>query len=225
MPIGGQALNVGLSDAVNLGWKLAAVLAGWAPPGLLDSYETERHAAAARVIRHVAGQETLLLGGTEVEPLREVLSESFALDAVQQFLGRFCAGLDDRYGTGDDQCGTDDDVLTGRHMACLRPPSAPGALPADLLTGAHGGVLVRFASPRRETGHDGHGPAARSVTLASGASLRIVHATIRPPGNRITDLLLRPDAHIAWAGADRRRLSDAVRQWLGAPLPDSHLAR
>jgi hypothetical protein len=122
MPIGGQALNVGLSDAVNLGWKLAAVLAGWAPPGLLDSYETERHAAAARVIRHVAGQETLLRGGTEVEPLREVLSESFALDAVQQFLGRFCAGLDDRYGTGDDQCGTDDDVLTGRHMACLPPP-------------------------------------------------------------------------------------------------------
>jgi 2-polyprenyl-6-methoxyphenol hydroxylase-like FAD-dependent oxidoreductase len=221
MPIGGQALNVGLSDAVNLGWKLAAVLAGWAPARLLDSYEAERHAAAARVITHVAGQETLLLGGTEVEPLRAVLSESFAPHGVQQFLARFCAGLDDWYGTPDDG------VLAGRHMASLRPASAPESLPADLLAGASAGVLVRFTGPGHEDGHAdgtaGRGPAARSLTLANGAPLRIAWVAERPPGDGITDVLLRPDAHIAWAGADQRRLSDAVSRWFGAPLADSHL--
>jgi 2-polyprenyl-6-methoxyphenol hydroxylase-like FAD-dependent oxidoreductase len=218
MPIGGQALNVGLSDAVNLGWKLAAVLTGWAPSGLLDTYGTERHAAAARVIRHVAAQETLLLGGAEVESLRHVLSESFALEEAQHFLGRFCAGLDDQYGTRDDG------VPAGRHMAHLRPGRAPAVMPSDLLTGAHAGVLVRFADPGQGGDPAGRGPDAQSVTLASGAPLRIVRVAQRPLRDGITDVLLRPDAYIAWAGADQRRLSDAVSQWFGAPLPDGHLA-
>ncbi|NED50056.1 FAD-binding monooxygenase, partial [Micromonospora aurantiaca] len=62
MPVGGQALNVGLQDAVNLGWKLAGTLHGWAAAGLLDSYHDERHPVAARVLVHVAAQDLLMLG-------------------------------------------------------------------------------------------------------------------------------------------------------------------
>lgn len=218
MPIGGQALNVGLGDAVNLGWKLAAEVMGCAPSGLLDTYNSERHAAAARVIRYVAAQELLLLGGTEVEPLRHVLSELFGLAGAPDFLGLTCAGLDDRYGTQDD------DGLAGRHMAHLRVGHAPGVLPSELLAGAHVGVLVRFAGPGQGAGDNlaGHGPATRSVPLSNGASLRIVDVAQPPLREGVTDVLLRPDAHIAWAGSGDRQLSDALSQWFGGPLPDNH---
>ena len=211
MPIGGQALNVGLSDAVNLGWKLAAAVTGRAPSGLLDTYNSERHAAAARVIGYVAAQETLQLGGTDVEPMRHVLSELLALERVQELLGRFCAGLDDRYGAGGD-----DDGLAGRHMACLRLGGAPGVMPPELLTGAPAGVLVRFTDPARDD------PGGRTVSLANGAPLRIVELAPGPLLEGVTSVLLRPDAHIAWAGSDERQLSDAVSRWFGAPLPDGH---
>lgn len=220
MPIGGQALNVGLGDAVNLGWKLAATVKGWAPSGLLDTYNSERHAAAARVIRYVAAQELLLLDGTEVEPLRHVLSELFALGGAQDFLGWICAGLDDRCGTQDD------DGLAGRHMARLRTGQAPGAMSPDLLIGAHAGVLVRFAGPGQPPRANpvGRDPAAQSVSLSNGAALRIVDVAKPPLREGVTDVLLRPDAHIAWAGSGDRRLSDALSQWFGAPLPDNHRA-
>ncbi len=96
MPIGGQALNVGLQDAANLGWKLAATMAGEAAPGLLDTYHEERHPAAARVLSYVAAQDLLLLGGEEIEPLRAVLTELTALDDVQAHLARFASNLDTR---------------------------------------------------------------------------------------------------------------------------------
>ncbi|MGH3160172.1 MAG: FAD-dependent monooxygenase, partial [Streptosporangiaceae bacterium] len=98
MPIGGQALNVGLQDAVNLGWKLAGTVNGSAVPGLLDSYHDERHPAAARVLDYVAAQEILLLGGTEFEPLRAVLAELAGLGQVHAHLARVTSNLDDRHG-------------------------------------------------------------------------------------------------------------------------------
>lgn len=96
MPIGGQALNVGLQDAVNLGWKLAETVHGCAAPGLLDSYHAERHPAAARVLNYVAAQEVLLLGGAEIEPLRAVLAELIGLGEVRNHLARVVSNLDGR---------------------------------------------------------------------------------------------------------------------------------
>lgn len=98
MPIGGQALNVGLQDAVNLGWKLAATVHGSAPRGVLDSYHRERHPAAARVLDYVAAQEILLLGGPEVEALRAVLAELLGLQPAHDHLARLAAGLADAPG-------------------------------------------------------------------------------------------------------------------------------
>ncbi|HKS46580.1 MAG TPA: FAD-dependent monooxygenase [Amycolatopsis sp.] len=97
LPIGGQAINVGLQDAVNLGWKLAATVAGWAPPDLLDTYHDERHPVGARTLETVAAQELLLLGGPEAEALRAVLAELLTEPAVQEYLAGLVSGLDIRY--------------------------------------------------------------------------------------------------------------------------------
>ncbi|QFZ21426.1 FAD-dependent monooxygenase [Saccharothrix syringae] len=98
MPIGGQALNLGLQDAVNLGWKLAAEVRGWAPPGLLDSYSEERHAEGGRVLANVLTQEQLLLGGPEAEALRTTFRELMGLDDVRRHLAGVLSGLDVAYG-------------------------------------------------------------------------------------------------------------------------------
>ncbi len=94
MPIGGQALNIGLQDAADLGGKLAATVRGSAPPGLLDTYHRERHASAARVMDYVAAQDTLLLGGPEVEEFRAVLAELLELPAAHDHLVRLAAGVE-----------------------------------------------------------------------------------------------------------------------------------
>ncbi|NBH05749.1 FAD-dependent monooxygenase, partial [Amycolatopsis sp. SID8362] len=83
MPVGGQALNLGLQDAVNLGWKLAAAVAGWAPAGLLGSYHAERHPVGARVLANIRAQALVLLGGGEVEPVRGVFAELLGYEAVR----------------------------------------------------------------------------------------------------------------------------------------------
>jgi 2-polyprenyl-6-methoxyphenol hydroxylase-like FAD-dependent oxidoreductase len=110
MPIGGQALNVGLQDAVNLGWKLAGTVRGLASRSLLDSYHAERHPFAARVLSHLAAQEYLMLGGAEIEPLRAVIAELIRLDQVRAHLARVASNLDDKYGKSG---------LAGRRVANL----------------------------------------------------------------------------------------------------------
>ncbi|MFC9932109.1 SDR family oxidoreductase [Streptomyces sp. NPDC127190] len=101
MPIGGQALNLGLQDAVNLGWKLAAEVTGRAPAGLLDSYDAERRPVGERVLGNIAAQARLLLGGPEVNALREVLAELIPMENVRTRLAGMISGLDIVYGTGD----------------------------------------------------------------------------------------------------------------------------
>lgn len=101
MPIGGQALNIGLHDAVNLGWKLAETVHGRAAPGLLDSYHDERHTVAKRVLDHVAAQELVLIGGPEFEPLRTVLGELTGLDQVRAHFAGVASNLNQQYGTAD----------------------------------------------------------------------------------------------------------------------------
>ncbi len=95
MPIGGQALNIGLADAVNLGWKLAAAVNGRAAPALLDTYHDERHPVAERAMRYVRAQEIVLLGGPEIEPLRAVLAELISLGDARDHLATVVSGLDD----------------------------------------------------------------------------------------------------------------------------------
>ena len=95
-PVGGQALNTGLQDAVDLGRRLAETLHGGAAPGLLDAYHDARHPVAARVLHHVAAQEQLMLGGPEAGPLRAVLSELIGLDQVRAHLTAMASNLGHR---------------------------------------------------------------------------------------------------------------------------------
>lgn len=207
MPIGGQSINVGLQDAVNLGWKLAAVVNGWAAERLLDTYHTERHAVGARVLGYVAAQENLLLGGGEVEPIRTVLAELIELDQVRGHLARVVSGLDDRYEAGDSP-------LTGRRLSNVKLRDESGALStADVLTGTEP-VIVRFAP-----GNDAGEAASLSGSLSGVLRARTVHATPDDadllPG--ISALLVRPDGYIAWSGSDDAELAGAFEHWFGSP--------
>src|SRR5262249_14469434 len=130
MPIGGQAMNLGLQDATNLGWKLARHLGPLPPDRLLDTYHTPRHPGRAAVLATIAAQAVLLLGGPEVEPVRAVLAELMRLAPVRERLAGMVSGLHVRY-----------DVGGGDHPALgARLPATPLTGP-DLRTGTE--VLLR----------------------------------------------------------------------------------
>lgn len=203
MPIGGQALNVGLQDAVNLGWRLAGTVNGWASPELLDGYHDERHPAAARVLDHVAAQELLLLGGPEIEPLRAVLAELTGLTQVRDHLARVAGNLDDRYGPPAAW-------PVGRRVANLRLRTESGPLRA---TGTEP-VLVRLTDPA------GRGDAA-GRTDSTGDLGRFAVPTIRATADEgrlpgIATLLLRPDGYVAWADDGEEDLDRALGRLLRA---------
>jgi 2-polyprenyl-6-methoxyphenol hydroxylase-like FAD-dependent oxidoreductase len=95
-PLGGQGLNLGVQDAVNLGWKLAATVAGWAPDGLLDTYEAERHPMAARVLHHTSAQRVLAYPrpGADVAALREIVTDLLRLPDANRYVAGMMSGLD-----------------------------------------------------------------------------------------------------------------------------------
>ncbi|HEY3682098.1 MAG TPA: FAD-dependent monooxygenase [Streptosporangiaceae bacterium] len=95
-PYGGQGLNLGVQDAVNLGWKLAATVAGWAPGGLLDTYEAERHPMAARVLHHTAAQRVLAFPdpGMDMVALREIVTDLLRLPDANRYMAGMMSGLD-----------------------------------------------------------------------------------------------------------------------------------
>src|SRR4051812_32099598 len=122
-PVGGQGLNIGMQDAVNLGWKLAQVVRGVAPESLLDTYTAERHPVAARVLRGTMAQAPLIGGVDErIEALREVLAELLAMDEPRRRIAGRQSGLDVRYDLGEGH------PLLGRRMPDLELATADGAL-------------------------------------------------------------------------------------------------
>ena len=245
LPIGGQALNVGLQDAVNLGWKLAGSVRGWAPPGLLDSYHDERHPAAAAVLDSVVAQETLLLGGSEVEPLRAVLAELLQLDRAGEQVARVASGLATCYRGGAHP-------LVGRRIPTAEFWTGSGVVTAaDLTRGGPGAVILRIVGPdgldvdgldvdshdangedangQDANGQDANGadPDGADPTGAADAAARAGRAPVRTvrlepvrPGalDNARLILMRPDGYVAWAGTDRVAFASAFRQWFGTPV-------
>ncbi|MCI3275066.1 FAD-dependent monooxygenase [Streptomyces cylindrosporus] len=200
-PIGAQGLNLGLGDAVNLGWKLAAVIAGWAPPGLLATYEAERRPVAQRVLRETRVQLALMDSDPKVDPLRETFSELLALPAVNSRLAHETTGLDVRY-----------ELPPGRytHEVLGRPcPPLTGSVrdETNALLRAGRGVLIL---------PDG---LERAATAAAGWRHRVGVVEAKGPG-----LLLRPDGHVVWTtpgpgvpeGDAVLELADALARWFGA---------
>jgi 2-polyprenyl-6-methoxyphenol hydroxylase-like FAD-dependent oxidoreductase len=202
-PLGGPGLNLGLQDAVNLGWKLAAVIAGGADPALLDTYEAERRPAAQRVIMHSRAQLALVRPGTEVTALRGLFSELLEDPQNAKRLSDLLSGNDNRYDVGADAhplsgrwvpdfAVTCDGVT--RRVAELARSGRP--LLIDLTEDA---VIANATSD-----------VAERITVAAGSPVGDVAATA---------LLVRPDGYVAWASSEPKPEVDELRRvlrgWFG----------
>lgn len=209
LPAGGQGLSVGVQDSANLGWKLAAVVRGWAPEGLLDSYHRERHPVGERLLMNTQAQGLLYLTGDEnVAPLRKVLAELIAIPEVGRKLSGMVSGFEIRYDVGP---GTH--PLLGGRMPDQEIVTDTGKVSSTELLRSGRGVLLDFAdsAPLRETAASW----AHRVDTVTGAA----HA-IEPdsPVAGATAVLLRPDGYVAWAAPDDGDdLPTALQHWFGEP--------
>lgn len=207
MPSGGQALNLGLQDAANLGWKLASVACGRVSAGLLDTYHDERHAVGFRVLANIRAQALLLLGGPEVEPARTLLGELIAAGPARDHLASMITGLDIRYPTGG---GTHPLLGARLPLGTLPTPDGPAGVAEALRDGR--GLLLVADSARAELSW-----------LGKVWSDRVTPVAVRPepagPLHGADGLLVRPDGHVAWAGEDPWAASAAIRHWFGRPDP------
>ncbi|MER7247390.1 rifampin monooxygenase [Kribbella sp. NPDC000426] len=189
-PTGGQGLNLGIQDAFNLGWKLAAQIRGWAPETLLDTYETERHPVAAAVLDNTRAQMELLSAEPGPQAVRRLLTELMDFDDVNRHLIEKITAIDLRYDFGD---GPD---LLGRRQRDIQ--TEHGNL-YNVLHQGRGLLLDR-------TGH----------LTTDGWSDRVDHLTDPTAAVDAPALLLRPDGHIAWLGNNQQDLNTHLTRWFGA---------
>lgn len=189
-PFGGQGLNLGLQDAFNLGWKLAAEVTGWAPEGLLDSYPAERRPVAADVLDTVLAQGELLSLEPGARAVRRLVSELMDFEDVHRHLIGKITAISVRYDLGEGP------GLLGRRLRDIR--LTRGRLYERMRRGR--GLLLD------RTGR-------LSVT---GWSDRIDH--VADPGAEldVPAALLRPDGHVAWVGDDPQDLLGRLPTWFGA---------
>ncbi|WP_018656302.1 rifampin monooxygenase [Actinomadura flavalba] len=192
-PLGGQGLNLGIQDAFNLGWKLAAEIDGWAPDGLLDSYETERHPVAAAVLDNTRAQSELVSTAPGAQAVRRLLSELMDFEEVNRYLIEKITAISVRYDLGEGH------PLLGRRMRDVRLKN--GRLYE--LTHRGRGLLLD------QTGR----------LSVAGWEDRIDHVVDTAEEVDAPAVLLRPDGHVAWAGEDRRDLVDHLPRWFGAASP------
>lgn len=204
-PAGGQGVNLGLQDAVNLGWKLAAEIRGRAPAGLLDTYHSERHRVAAAVLHNVRAQVALMDPDPRTDALRELFSELMRFDEVNTYLSAMVTGTGVTYDTGARPA----DPLAGRLVPSLPLKTADG--PATLAELLHDGrpLLLDLA------GHTG----LRTVAAPWADRVDVVTATAATGAWGADAVLLRPDGYAVWSalGDDRdaEELRAALTRWFG----------
>lgn len=207
-PIGGQGLNTGVQDAVNLGWKLAQVVKRTSPDSLLDSYHTERHPIAERVLRNSIAQLALLRSDDGTEALRDTMCALLGMEEPRKRFGAMMSGLDIRYDLGEGH------PLAGRRMPDLDLVTAVGSLRVFALLRDGRPVLLDF-------GREGRPDVAswaervRVVRAKHGGEWELpVLGAVSPP----SAVLIRPDGYVAWAGdAADPALRDALSVWCGPP--------
>jgi bifunctional hydroxylase/dehydrase len=205
MPIGGQGMSAGVQDAVNLGWKLAAELRGNAPAGLLDTYHSERHPVAARVIANTLAQRILYLSDDDLQPLREIFADLTAFPDVQRHLVGMVTGLDIRY-----EVGPGDHPLLGRRLPDVELQCDTGDTTTFALLHPARGVLLDLTGgedPVSAAGWEDRVDTVRATPNGSSHALEGIEA-----------LLVRPDGYIAWVGAPGAEdLTDCLTRWFGLP--------
>jgi hypothetical protein len=190
-PTGGQGLNLGVQDAFNLGWKLAAQIRGWAPETLLDTYQAERHPVAEDVLDNTRAQMELLSTEPGPQAVRRLLTALMDFDEVNRYLIEKISAIGIRYdfGVGPD--------LLGRRLRDI-----------DVKQGHLYGLL-----------HRGRGLLLdRTERLTVGGwSDRVDYLADPTAVLDVPCLLLRPDGHVAWIGDDQQALDDHLARWFGEP--------
>ncbi|WP_327099377.1 rifampin monooxygenase [Nocardia vinacea] len=191
-PMGGQGLNLGIQDAFNLGWKLAAEVDGWAPEGLLDSYQTERHPVAADVLDNTRAQVEL----TSLEPgpqaARRLMSELMDFEEVTRYLIEKITAIGIRYDVGEGH------ELLGRRLRDV------GLKRGRLYSLMHGGRGLLLDQTGR-------------LSVAGWAD-RVDHVVDVSEELEVPAVLLRPDGHVAWVGDDQQDLIGVLPKWFGAAV-------
>jgi 3-(3-hydroxy-phenyl)propionate hydroxylase len=211
-PAGGQGLNIGVQDAVNLGWKLAQVVKGISPERLLDTYHAERHPIGARVLRLTMAQTALGRGDDRTEALRENMTELLKMDEPRKRYGAMMSGLDVHYDFGEGH------ALLGRRMPDLDLTTADGPLRVFTLLHDARPVLLNFREPRGFyiTPWTDRVPLIDAKYVGTW-ELPAIGAVTAP-----TAVLVRPDGYVAWVGdrtgdLNKVGLADALTTWFGVP--------
>jgi len=204
--MGGPGLNLGMQDAMNLGWKLAAAVNGWAPADLLDTYHGERFPVGERVMMQSMSQTALFGPGSEIAALRELFKELLQLPSVAEHMAHLLAGSDVRYDVGDDH------RLAGRLAPDLTLDD--GRRISDLLHRGRPVLLDLSGRPVRD--------------VASGWTDRVDVVVGAIDDVEVCAMLIRPDGYVAWAAdtfesADEDRLLTALQRWFGVSVVSSAL--
>ncbi len=207
-PVGGQGLNTGVQDAVNLGWKLAQVVNGTSPDSLLDTYHAERHPVAARVLRNTVAQVSLLRPNEYIKTLGDIIAELLTLEEPRRRFAAMTSGLDIHYDLGEGH------PLLGRRMPDLDLVAADGPVRVFALLHEAKPVLLNFGKPgelditqwadrvqRLDAKHAGDWELPDLGPVAAPAAV-----------------LIRPDGYVAWVGEGTDNgLRDALTTWFGSP--------
>jgi rifampicin monooxygenase len=188
-PVGGQGLNLGIQDALNLGWKLAAEVGGWAPEGLLDSYHTERHPVAADVLDNTRAQLELMSFEPGPAAVRRLVSELMDFEVVNRYLLEKISAIGIRYDVGEGH------ELLGRR---LRDVGLERGRLYGLMHGGRGLLLD-------QTGR----------LSAAGWADRVDHVVDTSEDLDAPAVLLRPDGHVVWVGNDQQDLLGTLPRWFG----------
>jgi 2-polyprenyl-6-methoxyphenol hydroxylase-like FAD-dependent oxidoreductase len=207
-PVGGQGLNIGVQDAVNLGWKLAQVVHGTSPESLLDTYHAERHPVGARVLRNTMAITALDRGDDRNAALRDIVSELVQMDEARKRYTAMMSGLDIHYDLGEGH------PLLGRRVPDLDLVTATGPMRVFTLLHAARPVLLNLG---KSGGFDITQWAGRIQWIDAkyeGAWQLPAVGAITPP----SAVLIRPDGYVAWVGdGTQQGLGDALTVWFGPP--------
>jgi 3-(3-hydroxy-phenyl)propionate hydroxylase len=207
-PVGGQGLNIGVQDAVNLGWKLAQVVKETSPESLLDTYHAERHPVAARVLRSTMAQTALLSPGERMDALRDTMSVLLSMDEPRKHIAGMMSGLDIRYDLGEGH------PLLGRRMPDLDLITANGPLRVFTLLHDARPVLLNLGEP----GGFDITPWADRVQLIDAKYVGTWELPVLGAVTAPTAVLIRPDGHVAWVGAvTDAGLRETLTTWFGSP--------
>jgi 3-(3-hydroxy-phenyl)propionate hydroxylase len=207
--MGGQGLNIGVQDAVNLGWKLAQVVKRISPESLLDTYHAERHPVAARVLRNTMAHVALQRPDERTKALGDVLAELLVSDELRRQLAAENSGLSVHYDLGEGH------PMLGRRMHDLDLVTANDALRVFTLLHHDRQLHLNPSDPR---GFD--------VTPWTDR-VQLISATYNGPWmlpevgeiTAPTAVLVRPDGYVAWVGdGTRQGLVDALANWFGPSL-------